>query len=104
MFRVWGLLILLSLSMKRPKKHFSRHRRCRLLVIKPVHCGSISILLVNFFGTPCVWCDTLEINGLPWKYSIAPTKRLRENEIEATKGHGQGDVGLFWDQRHKSRG
>ena len=49
-----------------------------------------------------VWWVILEINGFPWKYSITPTKRLRENKIEPTEG--QGDVGLFWDQRHKSRG
>ena len=34
------------------KQGFSRYRRCRLLVIKPVRRGSSSILLVNFFGTP----------------------------------------------------
>ena len=56
----------------------------------------------QFFGAPCMWWVMLEINGFPWKYSIAPTKRLRENKIEPTEG--QGDVGLFWDQRHKSRG
>ena len=61
MFMTWEGLIRLSLSRKRPKNPISRHKGCRLLMIKPIKpllCGSSSILKLSesaFFGTP--WCD-----------------------------------------------
>ena len=48
----WEGLIRPSLSKKRPRNLFSRHKGCRLLVIEPVHCGSNSILKLRFFGHP----------------------------------------------------
>ena len=48
----WELLILPSLSKKRPKKTLSRPKCYQLLAIEPVHDGSNSSLLVHFLGHP----------------------------------------------------
>ena len=59
-----GRLTLLSLSKKRQKKKniFSRPNGCRSLVIGLCTVAIYSsILLVTFFGTPCIKVKTLEI-------------------------------------------
>ena len=46
----WERLILVSFSKERSKKQFSDTWDCQLPVIKPVHRGSGTIILVTFFG------------------------------------------------------
>ena len=51
----WYIYFISFVRNDQKKQTIFRHKGCRLLVIEPVHCGSSGILLIPFFGTPCIF-------------------------------------------------